>query len=415
MRSISLTRVGTITALAVIPLACGEETVTAPAPEVLNTNLHEELGGSWPGSGMSATDVSWRFLTLNANGLRGTYKLTWLNQSQAPTKVWWELRFVDSNGFELDRYEFDDFTTIVELGGSRLVSGNFILDDVTSIALANSISHMDVWASFQSHDLTISTETLSDGILGDYYREYLDASGGDESYGSYDWSMSSGILPAGLSFSGGMSGRIYGTPTSVGTSTFAVELSSGWQTTTKPLSITIWDVVTFVSVQPKTGITGELYADTLTATGGNGIYTWSVSFGTLPSGLSLSPSGIIGGTPTARVQERFVKFEVTSAGSTASSSFLTVTVIDRPQITSSVLSNGQTGLRYSKQLAMTGGGGFFSNAAWSLVSGDLPPGLSLTGSGGISGTPTQAGTWTFRVSVTVFGVSDEADITITIL
>ena len=397
-----------ITALALGSLACARADTTAPIEEVLNTNPHEGSGVSWPESGMAATDVSWRFLTLDATGVRGTYNITWLNQTETPTKVWWELSFVDSNGFEVDRYQLDDFTTIVEPGVSRVVSGSFTLDDVTSIALANSISQMDLRAAFQSHDLTVSTETLSDGVLGEFYSESLDASGGD---GPSSWSIRSGSLPTGLSLTSS-TGSILGTATSVGTSTFAVQVSSGWQTAMRELSITIWDVVTIVSVQPKTGITGEVYADTLTATGGNGVYTWSVVFGTLPSGLSLSPSGIVSGTPTARARN-LVRFAVFSAGSAASAAVFVV-AIDQPQITSSVLSNGRTGLPYTEQLAMTGGDGLSFNNAWSLVSGDLPPGLSLSGSGRISGTPTQAGTWTFRVSVTVYGVSAEGDITITI-
>jgi hypothetical protein len=44
---------------------------------------------------------------------------------------------------------------------------------------------------------------------------------------------------------------------------------------------------------------GSAYSAKLSATGGNGTYTWSVSSGSLPSGISLSSNGSLSGTPTA--------------------------------------------------------------------------------------------------------------------
>jgi hypothetical protein len=44
---------------------------------------------------------------------------------------------------------------------------------------------------------------------------------------------------------------------------------------------------------------GSAYSAKLSATGGNGAYTWSVSSGSLPSGISLSSNGSLSGTPTA--------------------------------------------------------------------------------------------------------------------
>ena len=48
---------------------------------------------------------------------------------------------------------------------------------------------------------------------------------------------------------------------------------------------------------------------------------------------------------------------------------------------------------------LTAGGGL-QPFTWALASGTLPPGLSISASGVISGTPTALGTTTFRVSVT---------------
>ena len=46
------------------------------------------------------------------------------------------------------------------------------------------------------------------------------------------------------------------------------------------------------------GVVGTPYSETLTATGGTGSKTWSKT-GTLPTGLTLSTSGVLSGTPTA--------------------------------------------------------------------------------------------------------------------
>jgi len=52
---------------------------------------------------------------------------------------------------------------------------------------------------------------------------------------------------------------------------------------------------------------------------------------------------------------------------------------------------------YFSLLAATGG---VAPYTWTLIGGQLPEGMSLSESGGLSGTPTQTGTFTFVVEVT---------------
>lgn len=68
-----------------------------------------------------------------------------------------------------------------------------------------------------------------------------------------------------------------------------------------------------------------------------------------------------------------------------------------PIIWGEQLENGTVGIAYSETLNAAGGTSPYS---FSLASGSLPPGLSLSSSGVISGTPTSAGTYTFSVTVT---------------
>ena len=83
--------------------------------------------------------------------------------------------------------------------------------------------------------LVVTTTSLPDAVPTVAYSVTLVATGGD---GSYTWSVSSGSTPVGLAL--GTNGEISGTPTTVGTSNFTVEVTSGdGQTDTQALSITV--------------------------------------------------------------------------------------------------------------------------------------------------------------------------------
>src|SRR5688572_13963446 len=64
--------------------------------------------------------------------------------------------------------------------------------------------------------------------------------------------------------------------------------------------------------------------------------------------------------------------------------------------TNSPLPDGVVATAYSQTLAATGGTG---PRTWTVVSGSLPAGLTLSTAGVISGTPTTAGTSNFRIRV----------------
>lgn len=61
------------------------------------------------------------------------------------------------------------------------------------------------------------------------------------------------------------------------------------------------------------------------------------------------------------------------------------------------LPGGQEGVAYSAELAATGG--LDSVYTWTLVAGDLPPGLELSADGMITGTPTRAGEYAVTIGV----------------
>jgi arylsulfatase A-like enzyme len=88
-----------------------------------------------------------------------------------------------------------------------------------------------------------------------------------------------------------------------------------------------------------------------------------------------------------------------TAGGTTTSSSMSYTVAPAPTITTATpLPNGTTTGAYSQTLAATGGSG--TGYVWSLFSGSLPNGITLSSGGVLSGTATQAGTFNFTAKVT---------------
>lgn len=81
-------------------------------------------------------------------------------------------------------------------------------------------------------------------------------------------------------------------------------------------------------------------------------------------------------------------------------------------VTTAALKNGVMGASYRDTLEATGGGGAYT---WSLVSGALPPGLSLASTGVVSGVPETDGSFTFLARAVSGALSDEDTVTVTVV
>jgi hypothetical protein len=242
--------------------------------------------------------------------------------------------------------------------------------------------------------LTITTSSLPNGTVGTAYQQILAASGGT---GGYNWAASAGSLPAGLSLSA--AGSITGTPAAKGTSNFTVQVTdSSGAKATQPLSIVIATpqlIVTTTSLP--NGTVGTAYQQTLAASGGTGGYSWVVSAGSLPAGLSLSAAGSITGTPSAAGTSNFTAQVTDSSGTQATKALSIVITPSQLTIATSSLPSGIVGTAYQQTLAASGGTGGYS---WAVSAGALPAGLSLSAGGSIIGTPLAAGTSIFTAQVT---------------
>ena len=263
---------------------------------------------------------------------------------------------------------------------------------------------LSITVSAAGSSLSISTSSLPSGQQGSGYSTTLSASGGTT---PYSWSVTSGSLPAGLTL-GSSSGQITGTPTGSGTSSFTVQVkdsSSPAQTASKTLSITIAASVSTLQITTSSlasGQQGTAYSATLLATGGTTPYSWSVTSGSLPAGLTLgSSSGQIAGTPTGSGTSSFtVQVQDSSSPVQTASKTFSITIATSAstlQVATSSLASGQQGTAYSATLSASGGTTPYS---WSITSGSLPAGLTLgSSSGQITGTPTGSGTSSFTVQV----------------
>jgi len=155
------------------------------------------------------------------------------------------------------------------------------------------------------------------GEVGVVYRDALTVGGGT---GPFAWSVSAGAPPAGVTLNAS-SGVLAGTPAAaaVGTASFTVLVTdANGQTATEATSITVMAGPLLSFPAPPAGAVGVAYGDALTVGGGTGPFTWSVSAGTLPAGMTLNASmGVLSGTPTAMGSSAFTVQVSDAAGMTA--------------------------------------------------------------------------------------------------
>lgn len=148
--------------------------------------------------------------------------------------------------------------------------------------------------------ITLTPTTVPDATAGVAYSQTLTAGGGAAPYA---YAVTAGALPAGLTLSTG--GVLSGTPGAGGTFNFSItatDSSTGGAApfaATRAYSLTVQAPTIVVSPNTLPGATrGVAYSQTVTASGGVGAAGFAVTAGALPGGLTLSPSGVLSGTPS---------------------------------------------------------------------------------------------------------------------
>jgi hypothetical protein len=240
--------------------------------------------------------------------------------------------------------------------------------------------------------LVFTSKTLPDAIIGVPYSATLPVSGGT---GALTYTLSAGTLPSGLTLNGS---QISGTPgnTNIAGTTFSPTFQvqdSGNPPQTVSATLTLRALAVLSAGGANTtlpnAVVGKPYNTTVTATGGTGTYTWSVSAGNLPPNLTLnSTTGQITGTATTAGPSTFTLTVQDQSNPPQTSSTSASLLVASPLVVNGSIPDGVVGSAYSATLSATGGTG---SLHWSLATGSsLPAGLTLSSTGQITGIPTTA-------------------------
>ncbi|WP_316813794.1 putative Ig domain-containing protein [Pedobacter heparinus] len=241
--------------------------------------------------------------------------------------------------------------------------------------------------------------SLANGNAGVAYSATLNPANGGTA--PYSYVLTAGALPPGLSLNS--TGALSGTPTASGTFNFAVratDASTGsgpYSSAPRGFTLTVNVPIVISPTTLPDMAYAVAYGQTLSSSGGTAPYSYSLTAGALPIGISFNSSGVFSGIP--RSDGNFsLTVRSEDANGLAVSKVYTFTV-SAPVIAISPLTlpDPVLGVAYSQSLSTTGG---IVPYSYSLVSGALPVGISFNSAGVLSGTPLSAGTFTFVVRST---------------
>ena len=141
----------------------------------------------------------------------------------------------------------------------------------------------------------------------------------------------------------------------------------------------------------------------VTPANGTAPYTFSI-VGTLPAGLTLSSAGAVTGTPAASGSFSVKVTDATGAVGTT----CPITINPSLAVTCPAATAGDVNAPFNTQVPFTGGTAPYT---FSIV-GSLPAGLTLSGTGAVTGTPTASGSFSIKVTDAAGAVGTTCPITI---
>jgi hypothetical protein len=251
--------------------------------------------------------------------------------------------------------------------------------------------------------LSVSTSSLPQGQVGASYSTPLAAAGGTP---PYHWTLASGALPAGLMLAA--SGTIAGTPSAATNANAALiglkvtDSGSPAQSSTRTLSLTVAPSALVVTTTSLAGAqVGKAYTATLTATGGTPPLSWSVAAGSLPAGLSLTPSsGVIAGTPQAAVNSDALTFAVADSSVPTQQKTVNLALTVASSNISIAISPRSAALTLGQTIKLSVTTNDPAGVTWSLTpaGGSFAPVQSANGTSTTFTAPGTAGTYTITAT-----------------
>ena len=213
---------------------------------------------------------------------------------------------------------------------------------------------------------------------------------------TYTYTISNGSLPTGVSL---VNGVISGNPTTVQSGSFTITATavSGSCSANQTFSYNVTcPTINFLNSVANTATIGVGYNINASVNGNTQIIFYSIN-PILPAGLNINTTtGIISGTPTTIVALTTYTVTATQGTCVQTQEYSFAVVCPNLQFVTTTLPNRSYNVVYSQSLSVING----TNVTYSILSGTLPIGLSLSSSGLISGTSIAFGTSTFVILAT---------------
>lgn len=257
--------------------------------------------------------------------------------------------------------------------------------------VVNAYTALDITGSVSGTSDTVQTYAGTKTISPNYGS--LSVSGGNGSI-SYSWVRQSGSTAITANSPSSLNTTFAATaaPGATVSAVFRVTANDGISSDTFDITVQLQN--TYVEPSLSGTLTARstrtvAYSNGLTVSNGLGPFTWSISAGTLPTGLTINAStGVISGTPTdTTYTNRSITVQVQDAQGRTASSAQSITYRDKPDMVAATLAYAWRTVAYS-QNALAANAANTHALTYSLQSGTLPTGITYSAAGALAGTGT---------------------------